>query len=249
MIIVAAGMGTRLNSLTADRPKCMVEFLGKPIIDHILEVAARCNIERIVVVGGYRSDKLSEKLSDRSVVFYNNPRFAETNMVTSLFCAEEEMDDDLIISYADIVYSAAVLRSLLDSSSDVGVIVDRQWRDLWDIRMENPLDDAETMKLDGDGRILELGKKAINYADVQGQYIGLMKITKSSVNRVRDFYNSLDRNTRYDGQNFDNMYMTSFLQLIIDRLMPIHAVFIDGGWLEIDSEADLEAYRKHNVSV
>lgn len=249
MIVLAAGEGTRLRPLTADRPKCMVEFRGKPIIDYILDAASLCGVEKTVIVGGYRIDKLKELLADRSVSFHENSRYAQTNMVASLFCAEQEMNDDLIISYADIVYSPNVLQSLIDDPSDFSVIVDRRWRELWEIRMPNPLDDAETMKLDDCGRILEIGKKATDYADVQGQYIGLIKLKKNVLQSVREFYHQLDPSARYDGQDFDNMYMTSFLQLIIDRLMLIDAVFIDGGWLEIDTKEDLEAYTIGNACI
>ena len=249
MIILAAGQGTRLMPLTADRPKCMVEFQGRPIIEHILDCAARCGIDDIVCVCGYQKDKLKRSLARRTVTFRENKRFAETNMVASLFCAEVEMDDGLIISYADIVYSQSVLSTLIESRAGVGVVVDRKWRELWEMRMPNPLDDAETMKVDDQGHILELGKKAASYADVQGQYVGLIRISKSSLQTVLGFYRQLDRHTKYDGKDFENMYMTSFLQLIIDRLMPVQAVFIDGGWLEIDSTADLEAYASHNVRI
>lgn len=249
VIILAAGEGTRLRPLTDDRPKCMVEFQGKPIINHILDVVARCDVDKTVIVGGYRSDKLKRSLIDRPLTFYENSRYAETNMVATLFCAEEEMDDDLIISYADIVYSQAVLDALIDSEANIGVVVDRQWRRLWEARMDNPLDDAETMKLDDQQRILELGQKASRYEDVEGQYIGLIKIKQEVLPSVRKFYRQLDRNRQYDGKNFDNMYMTSFLQLIIDRLAPIQAVLIDGGWLEVDTVEDLQAYKTANVCI
>lgn len=106
--------------------------------------------------------------------------------------------------------------------------------------MENPLTDAETMKLDADGNILELGKKPKCFEDIQGQYIGLMKISKEYVLKVVNFYDSLDKSLIYDGKNFDNMYMTSFIQLIIDhKIMPVTAVLIHGGWTEIDTPTDL----------
>ena len=106
--------------------------------------------------------------------------------------------------------------------------------------MENPLDDAETMKLHQDLSITELGKRADSYDDIEGQYIGLIKISRRAISSVKNYYHSLDNNALYDGQSFDNMYMTSFLQLIINNLMPINAVLIEGGWLEVDSKDDLK---------
>ena len=54
MIIVAAGQGTRLRPLTNNKPKCMVEYNNKPIIDYILDAASECNIKDIAIVNGYK---------------------------------------------------------------------------------------------------------------------------------------------------------------------------------------------------
>ena len=56
------------------------------------------------------------------------------------------------------------------------------------------------------------------------------------------FYQQLDRKKIYDGQDFDNMYMTSFLQLLIDARWQVQAVCVNHGWLEVDSVSDLELY-------
>jgi len=82
-------------------------------------------------------------------------------MVGSLFTARKELDGkyDIVISYTDIVYPTKVVTTLVESSAQFGVIVDKGWRTQWEARMENPLEDAETMKIDGQGQIIELGKK------------------------------------------------------------------------------------------
>ena len=71
--------------------------------------------------------------------------------------------------------------------------------------MENPLDDAETLKI-YKGNIIEIGKKTNTYKDIEGQYIGLIKISKKILKKIIKFYDNLDRNSLYDGKNFDNMY-------------------------------------------
>jgi choline kinase len=163
-------------------------------------------------------------------------------MLYTLFCAETELDGDVIISYSDIIYTPDVLRSLLAAQGDFCVIIDRQWEKLWRLRMENPLDDAESLVLDDSGNIIEIGRKTKEYAHIQGQYIGLFKISAAALAKVRALYHSMDKSLRYDGKDFENMYMTSFIQEIAKRLMPVKAVPIDGGWLEIDSIEDLNAY-------
>ncbi len=242
-IILAAGEGTRLRPHTEDRPKCMVEFQNKTIIDHIVETMNRSDVNNISIVSGYKSEVLQNHLKDKNIKFYYNSEYATTNMVSSLFTAESEMNDDVIISYADIIYKEEILNRLIQSKAGISVVVDKKWFDLWKIRMENPLDDAETMKIDGEGNIVELGKKPKSLDEIGGQYIGLIKIRKDLFPKVIEYYKNLDKEGRYDGKKFEQMYMTTFLQLMIDNLEKIKAVEISGGWIEIDSVEDLENYK------
>lgn len=249
MVILAAGQGTRLRPLTDDKPKCMVSFKDKPIIDYIFEAALQNGISDISVVAGYKKEAIFSNYKDKKMKYCVNEDFERTNMVSSLFCAESEFDDDIIISYSDIIYTPEVLRRLIQIEDDVSVVVDLNWRKLWELRMDNPLSDAETMKIDRGGNIIELGRKTDNYEDIQGQYIGLIKIRKNILSEVVDLYkNTLDKTATYDGKDYDNMYMTSFIQLIIDRLTPVKAVFIKGGWIEVDSIQDLEKYHNADIS-
>ena len=246
MIIVAAGQGKRLRPLTDNKPKCMVEYHNKPIIDYILDVASECNIRDVAIVNGYKKQVLEKYLENRDITFFTNEKFDTTNMVSTLFNAKKFMDDDIIISYADIIYKKEILEKLITSNEDFNVVIDKDWRTLWSLRMENPLEDAETLRV-VDGNIIELGKKPNNYDDIEGQYIGLIKISKSTMARVTAFYESLDKGKLYDGQVYDNMYMTSLIQMIIDNLLDVKPVFINGGWIEIDSVKDMENYNRNGI--
>lgn len=243
-IILAAGQGNRLRPLTDCKPKCMVEFKGRPLIDYILSTMSECGINDIIIVNGYKKEILLEYLTGRKIKYYENKRFAVTNMVTTLFCAEKEMNEDIIISYSDIIYTKEVLQRLVENKDAVAVTVDKDWRRLWDIRNLDPLLDAETMKIDNEGYIVELGKKPKDCSAINGQYMGLIKISKESVDKIVKFYKSLDRKVLYDGKPFELMYMTSFIQSVIDELMPVKAVLVYSGWLEVDSYRDLEQYEK-----
>ena len=108
--------------------------------------------------------------------------------------------------------------------------------------MENPLNDAETLKLQGGNRIIEVGKKPESLEDIQGQYMGLIKVRGDTVKRFRDAWHSLDKKAQYDGNDFGNMYMTSFIQYLIDSGLLVEAAFTDGGWIEVDSSEDLNFY-------
>ena len=237
VIILAAGQGTRLRPLTNDKPKCMVELAGKPLIKYQLDLFDDFNISDINVVSGY----LEEKINFNQINKFYNPNFSSTNMVSTLFCASELFDgsDDILIAYGDIIYNEKVLQRILEAKEEINVVVDKKWKRYWSARMENPLRDAETLKIDSDGKIKELGKKPTSYDDIEGQYIGLIKIRKDMVKKIKEFYTNLDQDSFYDGNDYKNMYMTSFLQMIADRLTPLSPVYIENGWIEIDEPSDL----------
>ncbi|MDX1458854.1 MAG: phosphocholine cytidylyltransferase family protein [Marinobacter sp.] len=242
-LILAAGQGTRLRPYTQDRPKCMVSLAGKPLLHHQLQALADCGIrDNLTVVAGYRAADL-DALGARVVL---NPQFDSTNMVRTLFCARDAMvpGEDLLISYGDIVYEPRVLQAVLDCNEEIGLAADREWRRLWQLRMEEPLDDAETFIMDEAGRVRELGKKPRSYDQVQAQYMGLIKVRGDRVQAFKDAFDGLDREAMYDGKDFDNMYMTSFIQWLIDAGWPVKACLVDNGWLEVDTADELDAYAR-----
>ncbi|MBM3111552.1 NTP transferase domain-containing protein [Pseudomonas arcuscaelestis] len=242
VIILAAGQGTRLRPYTDERPKCLVQLQGRPLLHRQLQVLRAKGLNEITLIGGYRADCLQAEGLDVLV----NPRFAETNMVSTLFCAQERMVDgeDLLIAYGDIIYQTSVLESLLATDAPLAISIDREWRRFWQIRMENPLADAETLKLNSDNCITEVGKKPKDYSEVQGQYMGLIKVRGDHVAAFREAWHKMDRTVLRDGKDFDNMYMTTFLQSLIDSGWTARAAFTDNGWLEVDTVEDLDQYHE-----
>ena len=239
-IVLAAGQGTRLRPLTDELPKCLVELCGESLLDRQARTLRARGIEDILVVGGYRADAVEA----RGYNVVRNPRYEQTNMVASLFCASAWLDgaEDVLITYGDIVYEPRVLGAVMDCDDPLGLAVDLQWRRYWSLRFEDPLADAETLRLDTDGHVVEVGKKPTGYDEIQAQYMGLIRIRADRAADVRDTYARMDRDAIYDGKEFDNMYMTSFLQHLIDSGRRVRAIPVHSGWLEIDSMSDLELY-------
>jgi len=243
LIILAAGEGKRLQPLTKNTPKCMVEIFGKPLIEHQIDVIKKCGITEIIIVNGYRGELI--KIPD--VQFYKNEKYHSTNMVETLFCAEKELDGPVIISYGDILYEKNVLEKLLNSKNDFSIVIDKNWKEFWQIRIQNILDDVESLTLK-DGFITNLGQKVTSLNHIEGQYIGLMKFQNNAISVLKDFYD-ISKKQSESGQNplnpktsFENSYMTDFLQGLINNGHKLKAVEINGGWLELDTLNDLKIY-------
>ncbi len=241
-IILAAGQGTRLRPLTDDRPKCLVPFLGKPLLDWQIDTLQSCGVNDIHMVCGYRADQIIK----RGLPYTVNDRYDKNNMVESLFYAQDYFigEGDLLLAYGDIIYQENNLRALLASKDEIAIMCDQNWHAFWSLRFADPLLDAETLKLDPSGLVTELGKKPRTIEEIQGQYTGLIKIHADRIKAFMDFYQKMDRNALYEGKDFSNMYMTSFLQALIDSGWKMRAVMVENGWLEVDSVEDLNTYEQ-----
>ena len=225
-----------MGRLTGDRPKCLIELAGAALIEHQIATLRAAGIEEIVVVAGYRADALDIP----GVTKFQNPRWNETNMVETLFCAEPTFGDDVVVSYADIVYEPKVLDALLASPHPISVVVDRGWRAYWELRFDAPLSDAESLRLAADETIAEIGNRPSSLDEIEAQYIGLMRFRGPGIDalrRTREAFGA-PRRPWMDERPIDNAYMTDFLMEMILRGDAVHAVPIDGGWLEIDTEHD-----------
>jgi choline kinase len=240
VIHLAAGQGTRLRPLTNDRPKPLVELGEKSLLERNVETLNSIDITDQIVVTGYKPDRIR----DLGFETVHNDVYDETEMIYSLFCAADTFpshgEGDLLISYGDIIYEEHVVKSLLSCDAPLCVVVDTDWQKLWDVRFDDPLSDAETLKLDDDRRIQEIGGDPDTYDDIESQYIGLLKMRNDHLERFVSAYEELDK--QQDG--FVSIDSTAFLQRLIDDGWKLQAVPISGSWLEVDSVSDLRQYRE-----
>ena len=234
-IILAAGRGSRMKDLTDERPKCLVELLGKPLLEWQIEALREAEISEIAIVTGYKR----ELLVSCGLTEFHNPRWAETQMVSSLACAQEWLlTEPCIVSYSDIFYDAKAVFSLMKCQADIAVTYDPNWLELWEKRFGDPLLDAETFRLNTDQTLAEIGNKPKSVNEVQGQYMGLLRYTPegwAEVLRIR---------AKMTPTECDRMHMTGTLQKVIEAgVVPVHAVPYEAEWGEVDSADDLAAYQ------
>ena len=243
IVVLAAGNGSRLRPLTDNLPKGLVNLLGKPIIQYQLDVFFKFDLTNVAIVTGHYANKF-DKLGIKT---YFNPLYQTTNMVESLLVARkffENSNEDLIISYGDIVYQPDNFEKLINADGEIALMIDQDWKKLWSIRNENIMDDAETLRMGPNQKIYEIGKKPGSLEEIEGQYTGLIKIKAEKIRAVLNFYDALDKLDDYDGQSLSNMYMTTFIQRLIDSGWDVRASIVKSGWLEIDTVKDLILYER-----
>lgn len=238
-ITLAAGMGKRMGDLCLNNPKVMIEFLGKTLLSRQKELFLKKKIKHYLVAG-YQSTSIDFLPTLMSI----NKDFFTTNMMYSLWCAREFLtgarNEDVIVSYGDIIYQENVLDALInETKGDLQVCADKNFLALWSARMDNPLDDLESFQTNKfTGYISGIGKKTNKIKEIEAQYIGLFKINKHFIHNFLESYESLVLKSN----EYKNLAMTNFIQFLIDAGAIATPVYIQGGWLEFDTEQDFKKY-------
>lgn len=240
-IILAAGQGTRLKKYTENLPKGMLCFQGKTIIERQIELYQACGIEKIIIVRGFAADKINYD----GITYYQNEDFANTNMVESLMAAKEEFDSDIIVSYSDILFEKRILLDMMKSDVEFGVSVDDCWQSYWEKRYGKVDFDTESLTIDADNNIKELGREAPALELIDARYIGLLKFSKSGLEKIETimeeaYANCENQPWQQSGKTVRKAYMTDLLNALIESGETVKAIHFEHGWVEFDTNEDYE---------
>lgn len=241
-IVIAAGQGTRLRPHTADRPKCMVEVAGKPMLHHQLDAFERAGIDDVVVIGGYKKRGIDAP-GARVVA---NTEYASNNILQSLFCAGPHLVGDVIVSYGDIVYAPEIVEALVESHAPGTLVVDRAWRATYEDRTDHPIEQAELCEISPHGVVTRVGKK-VGPDNAFGEFIGLCKLTAPLVAKMWALYIEArlagDEAPYGDAPSLRKAYLTDILNHAANQGELMGVLAIQGEWREIDTVQDLERAR------
>ena len=240
-LILAAGQGTRLKKYTENLPKGMLSFMGKTIIERQIEVYRKCGINDIIIVKGFAADKIDYE----GVTYYTNEDYENTNMVESLMCAKAEFDEDMIVSYSDILFEESMLRQMMCSKADFAVAVDDDWKSYWQMRYGRVDFDTESLSLDENNNITELGLENPRLEDIDARYVGLLKFSKDGlahmVTILDEAYEEYkDKPWQQSGKSIRKAYMTDLLNAVIESGKEVKAERFENGWIEFDTNEDYE---------
>jgi len=216
----------------------MCSLCGRTLLDHCLDVLGRAGISRsnISIVTGYRSNMFQVN----GVIYFHNADWEKTNMFHSLTMAREWLErETCIVCYSDIVFAPETIRLLADCPAPLAITSYNGYWNLWKLRMENPLEDLETFRVDGAGRLLEIGLKPNSAADIQGQFMGLLRFTPESWGWVEETIR------RPLPKTVDKLDMTTLLQGMLRLGYPVQTISTEALWLECDSERDIEVYEQN----
>lgn len=232
-IILAAGQGSRLLPLTADQPKCLIDFAGKSLIAWQIEALAANGIEEIAVVTGFRDYKLDAALAaipqPRPVIrTCFNPFYKVADNLGSCWIVREEMDRDFIILNGDTLVSPEIVGRLVAGAA-MPITVTIDVKDSYD------LDDMKVQR-DGD-RLLQIGKR-LDAKDSNAESIGMLAFKGDGPSIFRDQVEAMMRTP----EGVLNWYLKAIHALAPSGV--VGTVSIEGlPWAEVDFPEDLPIAR------
>jgi phosphoenolpyruvate phosphomutase len=233
-VILAASRGEGLDSLTAERPKVMLEVAGKPLLRRLVDRFKAEAVHEIHVVAGYRP----ESIDVQGIRLINNVDFASGGELTSLACARDVFGSDTIVLYGDLLFRGYMLRDLLNVAAPVSVIVDSA--PLPERGNQNDLAWCSA----ADDRALYRPEVALERISHErrwrerapdGRWIGMMRACGDGIGWLKDGLERL--RARPD---FARLGMPDLLNDLIERGLPVKVLYVHGHWLDVNDLADLE---------
>ena len=234
-VVLAASRGEQLGALTEDKPKCMIDVRGKPLLSHLVYTYKSAGIGDVVVVRGYKKDQINLP----SITTVDNDLYANTGEVASLSCAAAHIHGVCIVSYGDILFRQYYLDQLMSSDADITVLVDALWKDRksdaedWVrdlVKCSRPFSgdylDDEAVRLSRIGNDLK-------DADVDGEWIGVARLSPQGGKLVRAEIEAMGQ----DGSLQKSSLLDLFARLS-DKGTEIQVIYVPGQWLDVDDAAD-----------
>ncbi len=220
-VLLAAGLGSRLGSLTKDLPKALIQVGGKPLLAHALGFAAALRPSRIVVVGGFCFPLVKEALAqfrgDLPVELVENQHFRDGNLV-SLLTAKPLVREGFLVMNVDHIYRPAIVQIVAPEVDRVTAFIDTD-RTLG----------ADDMKVerDSDGRVLAIAKTLTKF---DCGYVGMTRVPTAMLGR---YWDEADRALAEEGRAIHVERIVARLAKTADR--PACRDISGHGWLEVDT--------------
>jgi choline kinase len=235
VVLLNAGIGKRLAPLTNRMPKCLVKISNnETILDHQLKNILKFGFKDFIIPTGPFEAQIKNHIKKHypfiNVQYVNNPLYQTTNYIYSIYLAKDLIDDDVLYSHGDLIFSDNLVQLLLNSPEKDCVLVNKE--------IPPPKKDFKA-DITND-RINKIG---VNLFGPRTAFLApLYKLT-------RDFMSSwLSHIERFVKKNKLNYYAEDALNEILDNLI-LKPCYYNEYCVEIDDHEDLQEVRNYINSI
>lgn len=227
-------------------PKCMLLLNGRPLIAYILDALRGAGCDDITIVAGH----LAERIKAPGCRVVRNTNYANNNILHSLMYARDLFNDDVLVTYSDILVEPDVHNRLVTTPGDIVIVVDMDWQPYYAGRTDNPVSEAEKVFVEGnDGPRARVMGKHLDplgaWPYLCGEFLGLWKMTAAGARRFRAHFETLDACLSplapfRAAREWHKAYVTDFLSDLIACGTEVNCLLIERGWAELDTVQDYE---------
>ncbi len=233
-VVLAAGRGKGLESVTAERPRLMLEIGGRPLLRWLLDAFKKAGINEVTVVGGYRADAIERS----GINLLLNERHAATGELVSLDCAVPTLRSDTLICYGDLLFRSYLVRELVDGRAEFSVAVDSSQATLSNstVRDFAYCSRADDRDLFGTPVLLERiseGASAAGAPSPQGRWIGMLYVRRAGLERLGRVMDLL--RARAD---FEALGVPSLINALLADGAAIEVLYVHGHWRGVNDLAE-----------
>jgi phosphoenolpyruvate phosphomutase len=237
-VVLAASRGSAFGALTADRPKCMLDVRGQPLLKRLVATLQEGGVRDVTVVRGWA--KAAIELPGIATV--DNDAYATTGELASLACALPRLHGNCLVIYGDVLFRRYILDGLMEEEGDIVVAVDALWRER-DVGRPRVRDFAATSRafspsyLEEEPVLLEAIGSELPEAQVRGEFIGMVRFSPRGAELARAEIAAIEEEGRLAQAD---------LPELLTRLAgkhPVRVRYVTGHWLDVDDLADLAEAR------
>ena len=237
-VVLAASRGSALGELTCDRPKCMVDVRGRPLLQRLVSTLNESGVRDVSVVRGWRK----EAVVAAGAAFVDNDRFAETGEVASLALAADRLEGEAVVAYGDVLFRSYILESLLASRADVVLAVDALNLPTGSDRLGRDMVVADHAYSgdyldDAPAHLQAIGEAAKLSGPVVGEWMGLARFSAKGLAWMREEIAALQAEGLLDSAD---------MPLLFTRLAakhPVRVKYFTGHWVNVETLHDLAEAR------
>ncbi|MFX0028187.1 MAG: sugar phosphate nucleotidyltransferase [Candidatus Hermodarchaeota archaeon] len=231
VIILNAGIGKRLAPLTNTVPKCLVKIDdNNTILDYQIKIIIKFGFKDFIIPTGPFAVKIMDHIEENypslNIQYVNNPLYDKTNYIYSLYLAKDIVDDDVLFSHGDLIFSENLVKLLLDSKYVDCVLVNKD--------IPPPVKDFKADIING--RITKIG---VNLTGENAAFLApLYKLSKEFMSQW------LAQIENFVAKNILNCYAEDALNEILDILI-LKPCYYNEFCVEIDDHEDLEVVKNY----